>query len=275
MNTELLNELYSKYNIANLPYGIVHDKLGDVYEEYCIRILTCKDFLMAMQQEADFNSVEFRIFKTLLTKASFINITNIKEIKATNQVPHRQTRGNAKTDVIADIIYHNGNEVKLPISSKQSYAQRVAVAEFDVSTICREAKIDNERIKELMLKFQTAHSAKGLKDSEKLELSELIKPFSKQLVRWAITGSPEVNPTDIIFPKLLIKFKIQKPKDRYNINVANGELQYRDFSIYTTNEYVDLIMLDKNGRNRKGGFGTGLSWTYASGSSGRKIQFKA
>ena len=275
MNTELLNELYSKYNIANLPYGIVHDKLGDAYEEYCIRILTYKDFLMALQQGLNIDSVEFRIFKTLLTKASFINIPDIQEITATNQVPHRQTRGNAKTDVIATIIYHNGNEVKLPISSKQSYVQRVAVAEFDVNTICSEAKIDNERIKELMLKFQVAHSAKGLTDPEKLELRELIKPYAKQLVRWAITGSPEENPGDVIFPKLLVKFKIQKPKDRYDIHVTKGELQYKDFSIYTINEYIDLIMLDKNGRSRKGGFGTGLSWTYASGSGGRKIQFKA
>ena len=34
-------------------------------------------------------------------------------------------------------------------------------------------------------------------------------------------------------------------------------------------------MKDKNGKIRSGGFGTGLSWTYASGSGGRKIQFKA
>lgn len=275
MNTELLNELYSKYNIANLPYGIVHDKLGDAYEEYCIRILTCKDFLISMQQKIDLDSIEFRIFKTFLSKGDFRNIDDIKEIQATNQVPHRQTRGNAKTDVIATIIYRNGSEVKLPISSKQSYVPKVAVAEFDVNTICREAKIDNERIKELMYKFQIAHSAKGLTDPEQLELRELIKPFAKQLVRWAITGSPEENPCDVIFPKLLIKFKIQKPKDRYNIHVANGELQYKDFSIYTINEYIDLVMLDKNGRSKKGGFGTGLSWTYASGSGGRKIQFKA
>ena len=275
MNTELLNELYSKYNIANLPYGIVHDKLGDAYEEYCIRILTCKDFLISMQQKIDLDSIEFRIFKTFLSKGDFRNIDDIKEIQATNQVPHRQTRGNAKTDVIATIIYRNGSEVKLPISSKQSYVPKVAVAEFDVNTICREAKIDNERIKELMYKFQIVHSAKGLTDPEQLELRELIKPFAKQLVRWAITGSPEENPCDVIFPKLLIKFKIQKPKDRYNIHVANGELQYKDFSIYTINEYIDLVMLDKNGRSKKGGFGTGLSWTYASGSGGRKIQFKA
>ena len=43
MNTELLNELYEKYNIFNLTYGGIHDKLGDAYEEFCIKILTIVD----------------------------------------------------------------------------------------------------------------------------------------------------------------------------------------------------------------------------------------
>lgn len=275
MNTPLLNELYSKYDIENLSYGRVHDKLGDVYEEYCIRILENKEFLIALQNATEIDRVEFSIFKMLFSKASFIDIAGIKEINATNRVPHRKTRGNAKTDVIAAITYHDGKEVKLPISSKQSYVRRVAVAEFDAITICNEAKIDNDRIKELMLKFQIAHSAKGLTATEQKELKELIKPYAKQLVRWAITGSPEENPNDIIFPKLMVKFKIQKPKDRNNIHVSNGELQYVDFSIYTIDEYINLTMLDKNGNNKTGGFGTGLSWTYASGSRGKKIQFKA
>lgn len=32
MNTALLDNLYKKYDIANLSYGKVHDKLGDAYE---------------------------------------------------------------------------------------------------------------------------------------------------------------------------------------------------------------------------------------------------
>lgn len=275
MNTPLLDNLYKKYDIANLSYGKVHDKLGDVYEEYCISIFTNKDFLFAFQKGENIDSVEFDIFKTLLTKGGVKNIHDIKEIAATNTVPHRATHGNAKTDVIATISYNDGQEIKLPISSKQSYVRKVAVAEFDIDTICDEAKIDNARIRKLMRKFQTAKSAKGLSDSEKVELKELLKPYAKNLVRWAITGSPEENPGNVVFPKLLVKFKISKPKDRFNILVDKGELLYLDHSIYTIDEYIDLTMYDKNGNIRNGGFGTGLSWTYASGSGGRKIQFKA
>ena len=275
MNTPLLEKLYEKYDIANLPYGKVHDKLGDVYEEFCISIFTNKDFLYALQNGKNIDSVEFDIFQTLLIKAKIKNVVDIKEITATNVVPHRKTHGNAKTDVIATITYNNGEEIKLPISSKQSYVRKVAVAEFDIDTICDEAGIDNTRIRELMRKFQVAKSAKGLTEAEKTELKNLLQPYARNLVRWAITGSPEKDTDNVVFPKLLVKFKICKPKDRFNIKVDKGELHYQAHSIYTIDEYIDLTMKDKNGKIRSGGFGTGLSWTYASGSGGRKIQFKA
>lgn len=275
MNTILLEKLYQKYNINKLSYGKVHDKLGDVYEEFCILVFTNKDFLSAFQNSEKINSVEFDIFQDLLKKAEIKNISNIKEITATRVVPHRQSHGNAKTDIIATIIYNNGSVIKLPISSKQSYARKVAVAEFDVDTICKEADIDNDRVRELMRKFQAAKSAKGLSLSEKTELKDLLKPYASNLVRWAITGSPEMVTSNVVFPRFLIKFKISKPKDQNNIIVDNGELHYITHSIYTIDEYIDLIMYNKSGKMRKGGFGTGLSWTYATGSGGYKIQFKA
>lgn len=275
MNTPLLDRLYQKYDIENLSYGKVHDKLGDTYEEYCILILSNRDFLAAFQKNERIDSVEFEIFKSLLTKAGINNVAEIAEITATNVVPHRKTHGNAKTDVIATIIYKNGTEVTLPISSKQSYVAKVAVAEFGIDTICDEAGIDNNKVRELMRKFQAAKSAKGLTTEEQAELRDALVPYAKKLVRWAITGSPEENPNNVVFPKLLVKFKISKPKDRFNIKVSSGELNYISHSIYTINEYIDLTIYDKNGNIKRGGFGTGLSWTYASGSGGRKIQFKA
>lgn len=275
MNTQLLGKLYEKYDIANLSYGKVHDKLGDVYEEYCITILSDKTFLTAAKEGQNLDSTEFKIYKSILDKAGFSDLSAVKEITATNIVPHRATHGNSKTDVIATIIFNDGTEAHLPISSKQSYVHKVAVAEFDVDTICHEAKIDDERVKSLMLKFQEAKSAKGLTDSEKKELRELIKPYAKNLVRWAITGSPDENTGEVIFPKLLVKFEIVKPKDRYNIHTAQEELHFKSCSVYTIDEYVDLTIYDKSGNIKAGGFGTGLSWTYASGSGGKKIQFKA
>ena len=153
MNTELLNELYEKYNIFNLTYGSIHDKLGDVYEEFCIEILTNVDFLEAYKRGYRINCVEFNIFKSIMCNVGFTDASEVVEITATNRVPHRASRGNAKTDIIATFILRNGHTYVLTISSKQSYVPKVAVAEFDVETICNEVGINDERIRELMTKF--------------------------------------------------------------------------------------------------------------------------
>lgn len=275
MNTELLNELYEKYNIFNLTYGSIHDKLGDAYEEFCIKILTNVDFLRAYKNGQYIDCVEFDIFQSIMHKAGFVDASDVNEITATNKVPHRASRGNAKTDIIATFILRSGRTYVLTISSKQSYVSKVAVAEFDVETICNEVGINDDRVRLLMTKFQVAKSAKGLTEMEQDELKERLRPYARKLVRWAITGSPDLNPTDVVFPTLLIKFKVEAPRDRYNIDVANGDLTYVGFNVYGIEEYVDLIMYDRNGNIKDAGFGTGLAWTYASGSGGRKIQFKA
>ena len=44
MNTKHLNNLYEEFDIANLPFGIVHDKLGEVYEKYCVEMLENPQF---------------------------------------------------------------------------------------------------------------------------------------------------------------------------------------------------------------------------------------
>ena len=275
MNTELLNELYERYNIFNLTYGGIHDKLGDAYEEFCIKILTNVDFLRAYKNGQNIDCVEFDIFQSIMHKAGFVDASDVDEITATNRVPHRASRGNAKTDIIATFNLRNGSTYVLTISSKQSYVPKVAVAEFDVETICNEVGIDDQRVRELMTKFQVEKSAKWFTDEEEEELTERLRPYARRLVRWAITGTPDLNPTEAVFPTLLIKFHVKKPQDRFNIDVAGGDLTYAGFNVYGIEEYVDLIMYDRNGNIKDSGFGTGLAWTYASGSGGRKIQFKA
>lgn len=275
MNTALLNELYEKYNIFNLTYGSIHDKLGDAYEEFCIKILTNVDFLRAYKNGQYIDCVEFDIFQSIMHKAGFVDASEVDEITATNRVPHRASRGNAKTDIIATFNLRNGSTYVLTISSKQSYVPKVAVAEFDVETICNEVGIDDQRVRELMAKFQVEKSAKWFTDEEQEELTERLRPYARRLVRWAITGTPDLNPTEVVFPTLLIKFHVKKPQDRFNIDVAGGDLTYVGFNVYGIEGYVDLIMYDRNGNIKDAGFGTGLAWTYASGSGGRKIQFKA
>lgn len=275
MHSLILDSLYKKYNIANLSFGIVHDKLGDLYEEYCLLILNNDKYLCMAKDNNGCDSLEFAIFKDLLGTYEIIDFSKIKKVDATNKIPHRQTRGLSKTDIIMTVYYDDGSEKKFAISCKQSYVPKMAFAEFDVNTICNEVGIENDRIKYLMLKHQTDKSARNFTDAEKQELRNLLHPIAKQFVRWVITGSTLESPTNLVYPTSIIKFKLKKPNDRYNINLTKGDLKLLSFTTHTVEEYIQFIMYDRNGNRKKGGFGTGLSWTYATGSGGYKIQFKA
>lgn len=274
MNTKILDNLYEKYEIDSLSFGKVHDKLGDVYEDYCVDILNGVENLNKAKLNTLDDSLEFKVFKSLLSVYGITNFDSIEKITATNIVPHRETHGLAKTDIIATIHYENKSVQKLAISCKQSTVPKVAFAEFDVETICREVGISDETLKYLLLKHQTDASAKNFTPDERSQLKSRLAPIARNFVRWVITGSTDENPTDIIFPTAIIKFQVKKPANYYSTSVANGDYTYQSFNVHTIEEYIDTIMMS-NGKIRRGGFGTGLSWTYATGSKGVKIQFKA
>lgn len=274
MKSEILDRLYEKYEIADLTFGKVHDKLGDVYEEYCIIVLQDPENLKKAQNQIDDDSLDYNVFKSLLDVYGISNFELIDSITATNIVPHRKTNGLAKTDIIATIHYTDDSERKIAISCKQSYVQKVAFAEFDVDTICREVGISDETLKLLLLKHQTDASAKNFTPAEKSQLRERLAPIARNFVRWVITGSIEEHPADMVYPTSIIKFKVKKPESYHNFSIANGDFSYQSFKVHTVEEYIDTIMLSK-GKIKKGGFGTGLSWTYATKTRGVKIQFKA
>lgn len=273
MKTTLLNSLYVKYNIAHLTFGAIHDKLGDVYEEYCKTILNTDSYLNNLKI-GNIDSLEEKVLYHILTCNNLSNFNCITKLTATTDIPHRSTGGNSKTDIIATVFLSNGDTIILPISCKQSTVPKVALAEFDVDTICREMGITNPRLKELLLKHQTDCSAKNFTNNEKAELTTLMTPINRDFVRWVLTGSPIVNPSDVCIPTSIIKFKLKKPADRYHINIANGDFDYISFEMLTIEECIDKIMYKSNGTLKSGGFNTGLSWTYATGSKGEKMQFK-
>lgn len=274
MYTQRLKDLYIEYNIASLPFGSIHDKLGDVYEKFCVQILENEKYLAMAKRKEKNTDLEYNIFLGLFSVYGINEFTNIKHIGGSDPIPPRLSHGLSKTDVIAHITYNDGTTRNLPISCKQSTVSKVAFAEFDVGTICSEIGIGEGRLKTLILKHQTDASAKNFTIAEKKELKELLAPIARNFVRWVITGSPDTENDDLRFPTSIIKFVLKKPKDRYDINVAGGDFEMKGYKIYTIEEYIDTIMLNSNGSVKTGGFGTGLSWTYATGSKGQKIQYK-
>lgn len=272
MKTPLLESLYKKYNIANLKSGAIHDKLGDVYEEYCVTILNNKEYLGTLQKGIH-NTLELEVLYRILVCNNLSDFDSISSISATNIIPHRITGGNSKTDIIATVNMTDGNKLTLPISCKQSTRNKVSLAEFDVDTICTEMCITNPRLKELLLKHQTDCSAKNFTSKEKAELTTLMAPIGRNFVRWVLSGSPNTGVDDVCIPTSIIKFKLKKPACQ-NINVSAGDFDYVSFDMLSIEDCIDRIMYNSKGTLKKSGFNTGLSWTYATGSKGQKMQFK-
>lgn len=264
--SKLLLSLFDDYGIVGLSHGAREDKIGDVFENYCVQLLSNNDFLIiAKQNNLNISNIDDYVYFLLINH--FPYCTQISKISATNRIEHRYTGGNSKTDVIADITYQNGTVISFPISVKQSTAAKVAMAEFDVATIVREIGITDSRLIELMEKHQRDASAKNFSIDEKEELTTRLRPYKTKFVKWVVSGSP-VDSYDLRFPKILIKFALSKPFSEEALE------EIETINCYTIDEYVQNILYNSNGFPIKGGFETGLSWTYATGSKGYKIQFK-
>lgn len=261
--SEKLQQLYEDYCIYDLPHGIVGDKLGDAFEDYCIYIFQRDEYLRAFNTRTQINgNFEFEIFATTLLKHGIPQEVSIQKICATDDVKSRISGGLPKTDIILDLYLSNRTILQVPISVKQSTVSKVAFAEFDVATIVREIGITDTVLISLLEKHQEDASAKNFSSNEKQLLTDKLQPISKRFVKWVATGCPD-NSCDLRIPKIILKFDLAR--NTYKIN---------KYAIYTPDEYVNHIMYDHNGKLKKGGFGTGLSWTYATGSKGHKIQFK-
>jgi len=256
--SELLNSLYDKYNIEFLSGGIKTDKLGDVYEEFVCHIFASKSSVLYFLSH---DGIEKTIIEMIFAKFN-INLDELEEISSTDKVPKRPSGGNSKTDVILILTLKNGSIHKLPLSVKQTSARKVAFAEYDVRTICSEVGITDENIINLMLKHQGDASAKNFTHNEKEMLTTLLSPYVESLVRWIVTMAPDKSMVGDAYPVGVIKF------------IVNKDAKLISYNVYNIQEYINYIRYKPNGQIKKGGFGTGLSWTYATGSKGTKIQFK-
>lgn len=258
---ERLQEFFDKYNVENLAHGAKEDKMGDAIEDYCVSILNSDEILTKYKMEhIDLNNPDEFIFCHIISRIP-IKKNNIIKILATRDIEHRFTGGNPKTDIIIEIHLTDPKIIQVPISVKSSTVAKVAMAEFDVETIINEVGIKEPELKSLLLKHQIDASAKNFTLEQKERLFTLLQPYSRKFVRWVLAGSP-IESEDLRYPVLMIKFALTKTDE------------IKDIKVYTIEEYVDSVMLDKNQKLKKGGFGTGLSWTYATGSKGKKIQFK-
>lgn len=259
--TPRLLRLMSYYNIANLGHGAKEDKLGDVYEDYIVELFSDPILLeKAKSCELNIYNTDEYIYNKIISRDIFPYAKKIYNMSATRNIQPRITGGNPKTDVIVDVEIDDGI-IQIPISIKQTTAPKVAMAEFDVDTIVNEIGITDQILIKYLEKHQRDASARYFTAEEKQDLTRRLQPYAFNFVRWVVSGTPQPT-SDLRFPELLVKFLLNRNDDITN------------FNCFTIDEYVKTLMYDRFGNPKKGGFGTGLGWTYATGSKGKKIQFK-
>jgi len=223
--------------------------MGDLYEEYVRMIFSSRRLIRRFNDGIRPSTFEERILYSTCREHGISKIDSI-EIP---EVPKRDTGASPKTDIR---VLVNG-KIDIKISVKQSRASSVTMAEFDVKTIRKETGIDDDKLWPLLEKHQRDGSAKNFDSSEKQLLTDLMTHHSAIFVRWVLTGSPDACSSDARIANHTIMFKIDR---------STGQL--RDFSSYSIDTQLKKILA------RSSGFGTGLSWTYATGTKGKKIQLK-
>jgi len=261
MRTELLSKLYDDFGIDQLPHaqhGITSDRLGKLYEKYILDIF--KDIESLTKYSTDVYPQEKDISSQLLNALNF-DLSEILNVSSSDADLGRTIAGGSpKTDATITFTFNDQSSRLVPLNIKHSSKKKVSIAEYDVDTICTGVGIPDGELKELIRKHQNDQSAKLFTPIQKQRLTELLEPYRERFIRWCVTLSAEKSEGNILHPDLLIRFKVV---DR----------EYVDVTIKNIDDYVN-DRIAEGSKARKPGFGTGLNWTYASGSKAKKMQFK-
>ncbi len=265
-SSALLDQLYVQYNLTSInSTGVLTDKLGDVYEDFVMKVFEDKERAMSWVQ----GMVEKEIVDSVLAHLN-LTFNDIVQLRASDQnIPSTGRNGTPKTDVYLTLDLATGGRCLVPLSIKQSTVAKVAIAEYSVADIVVALGIQDYALIELLTKHQTDASAKNFTDDEKYRLQTLLAPYVDSLIRWCLTLSPNPTQQHISHPEYFIKFNL------YPKNTPNHSYCLNSVKVYSIDDYISSIRYQGNGELKKGGFGSGLSWTYATGSKGIKIQFKA
>jgi Zn-finger nucleic acid-binding protein len=261
MRTVLLTTLYKDFGIDNLSleqHGKTSDRLGKLYEKYVLEIF--KDLTTLQKYNSGAHFQEKNISNKLLNSLG-ISLLDICQVSSSDANLGRTAAGGSpKTDATISITLTNQTTMLVPLNIKHSSQNKVSIAEYDVDTICTGVGIPDGELKDLIKKHQDDQSAKFFSEDQKKRLTDLLAPHKENFIRWCVTLSAKKSKGNIAHPDLLVRFKVV---DR----------EYVDVKISNIEDYISERIADGS-KSGNPGFGTGLGWTYASGSKSKKMQFK-
>lgn len=257
-------ELFIKieeYALKDKVSGAKNTTKGNVYEEVIATILSNKSNLNKIKYNSNTeDGLHYKVFKTIINAIWKEDVSNVKEIKATNdkhKIGYLSNGGNPKTDILTTFMLDDGSAKHITISSKRTSNNMVSGHEFSADAISDVLNKDDDELRELLNEFQKCSNVKNMNPTHVTHLKSLLNKYNRRLVYWVIGGyySPFLVNEEKQCAQYILLFD----------NNENG-----DVHIHSTSDYCEYLL----NKERPKTFGTPLSWTFQSKSKGKKIQLK-
>lgn len=257
---QLSNEdenLKTSKQIANfLNHGKIWDIEGKNFETQIADILSNTKYLNAWKGDILPTEQNNYAFFCQMMSTFDISSTSVREIHATakkENIGYLPSGGSPKTDVIAEVVFNNGNNRLITISCKRSKMSMVSVHQYTADTFADVLNENDVQLRKLLNDFQYYGCLKDLPDGVEDELTIALKPYIKKLVLWAIGGIGGAGNPETQWAQYIVSYQTEKGA----------------FNVHSVEEYCDIIC------SRSLMFGTPFGWTFASKSKGKNIQLKA
>lgn len=252
-----MNEIKEINETTQIKDGSYYGKAGNELEREVVKILNNTEHLEQYKnnkcEEVLFNSVIDQLCSQGLNKESIISIAS------TNTVKKLAKGGNAKTDVIIEILTNDGKQFIETISIKKSKENVVSCHDYKYDDFVRVLNIENTKLAEYFKLFQAYPTYGSFEENlphgySFIDFEEELVPYREKFAQWVLTGEHDdlnlVDPTTQISKYLLI--------------VTNNKVFCSDFI-----NYIDTIFTKAYKK-----FGLPFRWTFPSGERGNRIQLK-
>lgn len=242
----------------NKDKGFIKNAEGRAFEQRVANALKNKDNLSFLQGNTNGKiTKDLFLMEKILTKIQ-IKPSEVNSIDATADetvIGCLPSGGSPKTDVLVDIYLKDSEKVTLTISCKNTDSQNVSIAQFDYKTIAFALDPKDNNLRDLLQQAQLIGAPSMMPTETAQKLTEALKPHLTDLGLWLLGGYKGEGEPNTQWASYILVRKNDDAKIEF----------------YFLREYYDLLVAS----HPNGSFGTPFAWTYASGSKGKNIQFKA
>jgi len=234
--------------------GAWNDYVGRKFEDFFAAVMDNEDNLNAYKKNANGSFYHYDFYKAVMEYIG-IRRSGLREVSATTDIPKLPNNGSPKTDVLLRATTSRGDRIAT-FSLKSTSNRVVSVHDYTAEAFSEVLDPSNKRLRILLLEYQSTGNARDMPTGDAEALEKELKPYHEKLNKWVFTGegAPGV-----------------KREQCADYLVAHNK-KTDGVVIHDARKYAEMI---ERNNAIKGAFGTKFSWTYPSGSRGKRIQLKA